>query len=302
MLSDSRGAWLRSSGRGLLVGSGCGLTTGGLLAYDALFQYGTVPFEHAIFVVPFVGILLAWWTMDFRTRLVAFGLQAGVAGIVVAIAFVIPLFVIKTPTTVERTLLLSNAIARAIVLAMLGTLLTVLGAVITIGVGRELFSFTRLSTGPWVKVGLTVVLLVGSIGLVGTAAHNYGSAVEQRGVTPELAGQIEMRPTGVELTLSIPNRLTEPLSIESVLLAVDRPDGERLTVRAFPDRSIPARSRGTVTIVLGTDRFPDRDPLTDSTVTVSGFIYTTSFNGYRARLDLPTTTRRLDAVRSDRNA
>lgn len=293
---------LRSRLRVALAGGGCGIAGGGLLAYDALFQYGTVPFANAIFALPLVGVVLYWWTDGLRERLFAVGLQTLVAGGIVIVAFSIPLGIIEAPTMAERTLLLANAIARGLVLGMLGSFLTAIGLITAIGIDREVLAIDRSSLTLWLRLGVTAVVITAGVGLADTATQNYGSAVDQRAVTIELAEPIEREGAEYVLTLLIPNRLSAPLSIESVLLSIDRPGQDRLSVQAFPTKSIPARSRGTVSIPFRADRLVSADRTTDPTVTVAGFVYTTAFNGYRARHDLEPTVRRLDIAAIQRRS
>lgn len=276
-----------------------GVAVGGLLSQALLFEYGVVPVRWLLLATPVVGAVLYWWTDRLEELLSTISVSIVIAGLTTLLAFLTPLFVVRTSTVAEQNILLLNALSRTFLHLGLAAVLVVVGVVVTAVAYRERLVPDRLFEHRGEPSAILVVLTVMIVMVAGTLAvplvRNYGSAVEQRGVDPSVDRVCYFpEEDTIYVSIGVPNRLTDRMWIDSYLFQIRGVGPKPIALRGFPNEPIPAGETGTVGAWIEVDNNVSAALEDPARAEISGYIYAEAFNDFSTRLDLPTTAVTID--------
>lgn len=271
-----------------------GLAEGGLIAHTLLYKYGTVPIRSVLAGAPIVGVLLYWWANTLEELLSMISILTIVAGVSTIAAYVTPLFVLPDPSVPEQNVLLLNALNRTFLHLGLSTVLVVFGALATAVAYREELlpdSWLEYRGRPNVRIALvTIAIMLAAVTLTVPLLQNYASAVGQQDIEASV-DRICYLPSEdtVYVSIAVPNNMAGQLWIESYLFEITWGEDGRVAHRGFPDEPIPSRETGYVNARATIDENVSGPIETPTRVEISGFVYTSAFNDYNIRIDVPTT-------------
>lgn len=258
----------------------------GPFVYDVLSTYRTLPLPTPLVFTPVFGVLVYWWSEDVRSVITVFATMLVAAGVAMVAVLSIPAFVLDVSAG-GRAVIYQTAIFRAFTALVLSIPFTAITLVLASVLDTEttLLSWIDRGRPDTTLVSVTVGLVAFSVLLTGVVGLNYASAADQSRVSPTIEG-VDVENEQVVVSVTVPNRLRSPMTVQSIVLDIRLNESENLRVSRVVNSPVRAGETARYPVTVPTGELPPSQYRLASSVHIEGVVRISAFNDYDADLSV----------------